>query len=88
MAKLPTVPCRKKINEGLYNKLLRGKLDQLSLEERRLIETVIVKYAHVFHDENTNDFKPPTCSIMRLQSREIRLYEYRSTGHPLHCEKK
>jgi len=57
VAKLPTVPCRKKINEALYNKLLRGKLDHLPKEERHLIETVLLKYAHVFHDEDTNDFK-------------------------------
>ena len=43
-AKLPTVPCRKKINEALY-KSLRGKLDHLPPEERRLIETVLLKYA-------------------------------------------
>jgi len=32
-------------------------LDHLPQEERRLIETVVLKYAHVFHDEDTNDFK-------------------------------
>jgi len=40
VSKLPTVPCRKEINEALYIKLLRGKLDHLPPEERRLIETV------------------------------------------------
>jgi len=57
VAKLLTVPCRKKINEALYNKLLRGKLDHSPKEERRLIETVLLKYAHDFRDEYTNDFK-------------------------------
>ena len=54
--KLPTVPCRKKINEELY-KLLRSKLDHLPLHERRLIETLLVKYGHVFHDQDTKYFE-------------------------------
>ena len=32
-------------------------MDHLSLEERRLIETVFLKYAHDFYNEETNDFK-------------------------------
>jgi len=35
----------------LYEKLLPGKLD------RRHIEPILIKYAHVFHGENENDFK-------------------------------
>jgi hypothetical protein len=50
-------PCRKRRNEALYRKLLQGKLDHLSPEERRVIEPVLLKYARVFHDEETNDFK-------------------------------
>jgi hypothetical protein len=53
----PTKPPRTKKNEALYNKLLRGKFDHLNSDERRHIEPVLLKYAHVFHDENTNDFK-------------------------------
>jgi len=40
----PTRPPRKRKNEALYEKLLPGKLDHLN-------------NAHVFHDENENDFK-------------------------------
>jgi hypothetical protein len=53
----PTKPPRNKKNEALYNKLLSGKLDHLNSDERRHIETVLLKYAHVFHDEDRNDFK-------------------------------
>ena len=50
-AKPPTAPSHKKGNETLYSKLLQGKLDHLSQGERRLVEPVLLKYAHVFHDE-------------------------------------
>jgi hypothetical protein len=53
----PTRPRRKRKNEAFYNKLLGGKLDHLPPEERQIIEPVLQKFAHVFHDEETNDFK-------------------------------
>jgi hypothetical protein len=53
----PPKPPRKRKNEALYNKLLQGKLDHLTPEERQRIEPVLVKYAHIFHDEETNGFK-------------------------------
>jgi hypothetical protein len=53
----PLKPQRKKKNEALYRKLLNGKLDFLSQEDRELTEPILLKYAHVFHDEETNDFK-------------------------------
>jgi len=42
---------------SLYKKLFPGKLDHLTLEERRHIKPILTNYAHVFHDENENDFK-------------------------------
>jgi hypothetical protein len=47
--------CEKK--KALFQKFLKGKLDHLLPHERQLIEPVLVKYAHVFHDEELNDFK-------------------------------
>jgi hypothetical protein len=44
-------------NKALFQKLLNGKLDHLPSHEIQLIEPVLVKYAHVFHDEELNDFK-------------------------------
>jgi hypothetical protein len=44
-------------NKVLFQKLLKGKLDHLPQHKRRLIEPVLLKYAHVFHDEELNDFK-------------------------------
>ena len=53
----PTPQHRKKNNRALYQKLLQGKLDHLPEVDRQLIEPVLLEYAHVFHDEETNDFK-------------------------------
>ena len=44
-------------NKALFQYLLEGKPDHLPPHERQLIESVSVKYAHVFHDEELNDFK-------------------------------
>jgi hypothetical protein len=41
----------------LYKKMLKGNLDYLSEEERQEIEPVLLIYAQVFRDEQTNDFK-------------------------------
>ena len=56
-ANSPTKPPRKRKIELLYNQLLQGNLDHLKPDERRQFEPVLVKYVHVFHDENNNDFK-------------------------------
>jgi len=56
-SQVPTKPPRQKKNDALYKKLLSGKLDHLTLEYTQQIEPVLQKYAHVFHDEDTNDFK-------------------------------
>ena len=53
----PLKPHRKKKNEALYRKLLKGKFDHLKQEYSDLIDPVLLKYAHVFHDEETNEFK-------------------------------
>lgn len=42
---------------ALNQKLLQGKLDHLSKEERELIEPVLLEYSHFFHDKESNDFK-------------------------------
>jgi len=43
-------------NEAVYHKLLGGKLDHLPSKDRKKIKPVLLKYAHVFHDEESNDF--------------------------------
>jgi len=50
-------PLTRKKNEALYKKLLPGKLDHLTNEERRHTEHILEKYAHIFHDDGENDFK-------------------------------
>ena len=51
------MPQTQKRNEVLYHKLLRGKLEHLIQKERQLLEPVLLKYTHVFHDEESNKFK-------------------------------
>ena len=56
-SKVPTKTPRQKKNDALYHRLLRGKLDHLTLEDKQQIEPVLQKYVHIFHDEDTNYFK-------------------------------
>jgi hypothetical protein len=48
---------KEKRNKTLYKELLEGKLDQLSETAKQTIEPLLINYAHVFHDEHTDDFK-------------------------------
>jgi len=49
-------PLTRKKNEALYQKLLTGKLDHLTDENRRLIEPILKTYVHLFHEQD-NRFK-------------------------------
>jgi hypothetical protein len=87
-AKLPIKPPRKGKNEALYRKLLRGKLDHLSLEDRQKIEPILVKYAHTFHYEDSNDLKGTNViehDIPLNDTQPIRRPTYR-TPYPLRDE--
>jgi hypothetical protein len=67
-------------NNFLYKKLLRGKLDHLPEEDRWLTEPVLHKYAHVFHDEQSNDFKGTDVAehqILLEDPRPMRRPQYR-----------
>jgi hypothetical protein len=44
-------------NNSLFHKLLAGKLDHLSADDKGKLEPVLRKYAKAFHDEESNDFK-------------------------------
>jgi len=71
---------RKKRNELLYRKVLLGKLDHLSEEEKQLIGPLLMKYAHVFHDEKSNNFKGTDVidyQIVLEDTRPIREPQYR-----------
>jgi hypothetical protein len=50
-------PLRRKENEALYKKQIPGKLNHLTQEDRRHIKPILKKYAHLFHDDEENDFK-------------------------------
>ena len=67
-------------NKTLYNNLLEGKLDHLSEDDKRMLEPVLLRYAHVFHDEQTNEFKGTTViehQILVDNGRPIRKPQYR-----------
>jgi hypothetical protein len=53
-------------NRPLYQKLLNGKLDHLTQADKELIEPLLLKYTHIFHDEGTNDFKGLTSLSIKL----------------------
>ena len=78
----PNSPQKGARNKALYDKLLGGKLDHLNKNEKRLIEPVLQKYAHVFHDEETNDFKSTDViehKIVVTDPTPIRRPQYRTT---------
>ena len=78
----PLKPHRKKKNEALYRNLLNGKLDHLNKEDKELIEPALLKYAHVFHDEETNAFKGTKViehEIAMGDARPIRRPQYRTS---------
>jgi len=77
----PLRPQREKRNEALYRKLLNGKLDHLNQEDRELIQPILLKYALVFHDEKTNDFKGTKVIVHEIplgDARPIRRPQYRT----------
>jgi hypothetical protein len=54
---VPTESHSSEKNKTLFQKLLKGKLDNLPPHKRQLFEPVLVKYTRVFHDEELNDVK-------------------------------
>ena len=40
-----------------FRQYLNGKLEHLTVEERSVMEPLLMKYKHVFHQEGSNDFK-------------------------------
>ena len=64
----------------MYEKLLRNKLDHLSREEKQILEPVLLKYAQVFHDEETNDFKGTN-----IVEHEILVGDARPIRRPQYC---
>jgi hypothetical protein len=57
----------RKRNDALYRQLLRGKLNHLPEEDRRLIEAVLRKFAHVFQDDQSNDYKGTDAAEHQIQ---------------------
>jgi hypothetical protein len=68
-------------NEGLYDKLLQGKLDHLKKEDRQHIEPMLKRYIRVFHDEEVNNFKATYVIEHKMavgDARPIRRHPYRT----------
>jgi hypothetical protein len=75
-------------NDKLYQKVLVDKLDHFAPREKQLIEPVLKGFAHVFHDEDTNDFKSTNVREHRIiitDPTPIRRPHYR-TPFALHDE--
>ena len=56
-------------------------LEHLSRDERQSIEPILLKYMHVFHDEDTNDFNCTNVmehQILVRNSPPIRRSKYRT----------
>jgi hypothetical protein len=80
-ANLPEKPEREKKNKAMYRKLLNGKLEHLKQEDKELIEPMLIKYAHIFHDEETNGFKGSNVIENEIpigDARPIRRLQYRT----------
>jgi len=66
---------------------LQVKLDHFSQEERQLIEPTLLKYAQVFHDEDTNDIKCTDVmenQILLGNTAPVRRPQYRTPYAPRH----
>jgi len=83
----PIKPRKREKNYALYQMLLPGKLDHLSRKERQLIEPVILKYAHVFHDEGTNDFKGTQVIEDEIPVGNARPIKRPPISHPLRAKR-
>ena len=60
---------------------MQNKIDHLPPEDREILEPVLVKHAHVFHYEETNDFKGTDViehEILVGDERPIRRTPYRT----------
>jgi hypothetical protein len=71
----------KKNNNALFQKLLGNKLDHLTSPERELIGPVLRRYAHLFHDEESNEFEATNVvehQIILTDETPIRRPQYRT----------
>jgi hypothetical protein len=66
--------------------LLHGKLDQLPVKERQLIEPVLLKYAHLFHDEQMNYFKGTSVIEHEIPLNDTR--PIRKPQHSVHIDRR
>jgi hypothetical protein len=54
-------------NGALYRMLLKGKLDHQPKAHRMVLEHVLPKYAHIFHDEESNDFRSTNVVLHQIR---------------------
>jgi len=76
----PNRPQRETKNKTLYNKMLGEKLGHLN-NKKRLIEPVLQKYAHMIHNEETNDYRSTDViehKILVTNPTPIRRTQYRT----------
>ena len=45
------------VNDTSFKEYLQDKLGHLSQAERSVMEPILIKYRHIFHEESSNDFR-------------------------------
>jgi AICAR transformylase/IMP cyclohydrolase PurH len=45
------------VNNTSFKQYLQDKLGHLSQAERTVMEPILIKYRHIFHEEGSNDFE-------------------------------
>ena len=45
------------VNDTSFKEYLQDTLGHLSQEERSVMEPILIKYRHIFHEEGSNDFR-------------------------------
>ena len=45
------------VNDTSFKEYLQDKLGQLSQAERSVMEPILIKYRHIFHEEGSNEFR-------------------------------
>jgi hypothetical protein len=66
-----------------FQEYLKEKLSHLSRSERSAVEPVLIKYAHVFHDEESNEFKSSNVVEHRIETGDAPPIRRPQTGYHL-----
>jgi hypothetical protein len=74
-------------NKALYENLLKGKLDQLTNEKKGTVQSVLLQYAHVCHDEETAQKAKPVAVQRGFKNVSRSCIQYPKIGLRKNAEK-